>query len=213
MPSERFYRLPAEKKRVIREAAVKEFARVPFEKASINQIIQSADISRGSFYTYFEDKQDVIRWLFEDNARQISSVCDQELLESNGDYFQMLERMFDYLIHALEDGKELLEVARNVFSNEENAKFLGFALNQGPSDYTKPDSVASQLFARVNKDMLKVQTVEEFYPLLSLSGAAMFMALRHYYQYPQELERVHAMFDQSLELLRHGSIAANAQTY
>jgi AcrR family transcriptional regulator len=207
MPSERFYRLSAEKKKVIREAAVKEFARVPFEKASINQIIQTADISRGSFYTYFEDKQDVVRWLFEDNARQITEVCDQGLKESNGDYFLMLERMFDYLIQALEDGKELLEVAKNVFSNEDNAKLLGFSLSPGPGDYAKPDSLASRLFQRVNKELLKIRTVEEFYPLLSLSGAAMFMSLRHYYQYPQELERVHAMFDQSLELLRHGSIA------
>ena len=49
MPTERFYRLPEAKKQVIRQAAIKEFARVPFEKASINQIIQNADISRGSF--------------------------------------------------------------------------------------------------------------------------------------------------------------------
>ena len=51
MPTERFYRLPEAKKQVIRQAAIKEFVRVPFEKASINQIIQNADISRGSFYT------------------------------------------------------------------------------------------------------------------------------------------------------------------
>ena len=35
MPTERFYRLPEAKKQVIRQAAIKEFARVPFEKASI----------------------------------------------------------------------------------------------------------------------------------------------------------------------------------
>ena len=34
MPTERFYRLPEAKKQVIRQAAIKEFARVPFEKAS-----------------------------------------------------------------------------------------------------------------------------------------------------------------------------------
>lgn len=48
MPTERFYRLPEGKRQAIREAALKEFARVPFEKASINQIIRNADISRGS---------------------------------------------------------------------------------------------------------------------------------------------------------------------
>ncbi|MEW4411010.1 hypothetical protein [Clostridium sp. AN503] len=49
MPTERFYRLPEAKKQLIREAAIKEFSRVPYERASINQIIHNADISRAAF--------------------------------------------------------------------------------------------------------------------------------------------------------------------
>ena len=66
MPTERFYNLPAEKKKAIRDAAIDEFIRVPFEKASINKMIQTAGISRGSFYTYFQDKRDVLGYIFED---------------------------------------------------------------------------------------------------------------------------------------------------
>ena len=55
MPSERFFRLPKAKADTIRNAAIQEFKRVTPEEASINKIIQSAEISRGSFYTYFED--------------------------------------------------------------------------------------------------------------------------------------------------------------
>ena len=66
MPTERFYRLSDEKKMAIRDAAMQEFTRVPFEKASINQIIQNAEISRGSFYTYFEGKRDVLSFIFQD---------------------------------------------------------------------------------------------------------------------------------------------------
>ena len=58
MPTERFLRLPKEKIEAIRIAAVKEFMRVPLEEASINRIVHDADISRGSFYTYFEDKDE-----------------------------------------------------------------------------------------------------------------------------------------------------------
>ena len=98
MPTERFYRLPEAKKQVIRQAAIKEFARVPFEKASINQIIQNADISRGSFYTYFEDKQDVVRYIFEDNARQMQECCERELDKNDGNLFDMLEWLFEFTI-------------------------------------------------------------------------------------------------------------------
>ena len=67
MPTERFYRLPEEKRRTIRNAAFHEFARVSVEKVSINQIIKEAEISRGSFYTYFEDKWDVLAYVFEES--------------------------------------------------------------------------------------------------------------------------------------------------
>lgn len=56
MPSSTFFRLPPEKQEKLLRAARKEFARVPFADASINRIIQAADISRGSFYMYFRDK-------------------------------------------------------------------------------------------------------------------------------------------------------------
>ena len=60
MPTQRFLKLKDEKKRVILEAAVHEFSRVPYSAASINQIIKEAGISRGSFYTYFADKDDLM---------------------------------------------------------------------------------------------------------------------------------------------------------
>ena len=60
MPTQRFFKLKEEKRRLILEAAAHEFSRVPYSAASINQIIKEADISRGSFYTYFEDKQDLV---------------------------------------------------------------------------------------------------------------------------------------------------------
>ena len=56
MPSTRFENLAEEKKEKIIEAAIEEFIEKGYERASINSIIKMADISRGSFYTYFEDK-------------------------------------------------------------------------------------------------------------------------------------------------------------
>ncbi len=132
MPTERFYRLPEAKKQVIRQAAIKEFARVPFEKASINQIIQNADISRGSFYTYFEDKQDVVRYIFEDNARQMQECCERELERNGGDLFGMLEWLFEFTIRKLEESKEMVQLVRNVCSYQENTRAMGFEIGYRP---------------------------------------------------------------------------------
>ena len=77
MPTERFYRLPRAKADAIRMAALREFKRVPLEEASINRIIRDADISRGSFYTYFEDKKDLLRWLIDDRVKESRRIMVQ----------------------------------------------------------------------------------------------------------------------------------------
>lgn len=52
----RFEKLPEEKQRRILETAAREFIEHGYEKASLNRIIESAEISKGSMYYYFHDK-------------------------------------------------------------------------------------------------------------------------------------------------------------
>ena len=61
MPKETFLKLPQEKKTKIIKAAKKEFKRAPLEQASIKNIVEDAGIARGSFYQYFESKEDLLR--------------------------------------------------------------------------------------------------------------------------------------------------------
>ena len=63
MSSSTFLNLPAEKQEKLLEAATREFSHKPFNEASINQIIKEAGIPRGSFYMYFQDKEDLFRYL------------------------------------------------------------------------------------------------------------------------------------------------------
>ena len=61
MPTNTFFHLPKEKQNRLIHAIRQEFSRVPFEQISINQIIHNANISRGSFYQYFYNKQDLLQ--------------------------------------------------------------------------------------------------------------------------------------------------------
>ena len=54
-----FDRLAEEKKERILQAARAEFLRNPYEKSSINRILADAEIPKGSFYQYFDDKSDL----------------------------------------------------------------------------------------------------------------------------------------------------------
>lgn len=70
MPTDTFFNLSDEKKRRILEAAIDEFAEYRFSDASINRIVKNADISRGSFYQYFLDKEDLYLFIMQVIAQE-----------------------------------------------------------------------------------------------------------------------------------------------
>ncbi|MDO4914463.1 TetR/AcrR family transcriptional regulator [Corynebacterium sp.] len=57
-------RMEATRKRII-EAALNLFLEQGFEQASVAQISEAADIGKGTFFTYFSTKQDVLSFLGE----------------------------------------------------------------------------------------------------------------------------------------------------
>jgi AcrR family transcriptional regulator len=63
MPKQTFLNLLPEKRETIINAAVDEFAEYGLENASTNRIVANSGIAKGSFYQYFEDKQDVFMYL------------------------------------------------------------------------------------------------------------------------------------------------------
>ena len=80
MPSSTFLNLPAEKQEKLLEAATREFSHKPFNEASINQIIKEAGIPRGSFYMYFQDKEDLFRYLLKGYVDQLFMLLEEFLL-------------------------------------------------------------------------------------------------------------------------------------
>src|SRR5919112_423758 len=65
MPKSTFFNLPQEKRATIMNAAIEEFAEYGLENASTNRIVKNSGIAKGSFYQYFEDKQDVFMHMLE----------------------------------------------------------------------------------------------------------------------------------------------------
>ncbi len=105
MPSLTFLRLPEEKKEKLMRAVMEEFARVPFEKASINRIVQSAGIARGSFYMYFTDKEDALKTLLTGVHRGITAQVGDALRENGGDLFSVYLNFFDRVM-AMKDKED-----------------------------------------------------------------------------------------------------------
>jgi TetR/AcrR family transcriptional regulator len=88
----KFYTLEPEKQERIINAAFKEFARNGYEKASTNEIIQAAKISKGSLFKYFNSKKDLYLFLL-DYVIEIVDAIYAEMDWNETDIFARFRKM------------------------------------------------------------------------------------------------------------------------
>ena len=74
MPKQTFFNLPAEKRENFLNIALAEFAENDFQSASISRIVATAGIAKGSFYQYFENKEDLYRYLLALGAQEKAAL-------------------------------------------------------------------------------------------------------------------------------------------
>ncbi len=98
MPKATFYNLNEEKREKIKKALKKEFTKHTFEKASISNIIEEANIPRGSFYQYFEDKEDALKYIIEDFLNDEKEKIKELLIQNEGDIFSTTIDLYSYFV-------------------------------------------------------------------------------------------------------------------
>lgn len=113
MPKETFFNLKEAKRDKIEKALINEFSRVSFEQASISNIVAEAEIPRGSFYQYFEDKEDAIKYVIEKFIRIEHKKMNQFLIDSNRDIFEAIFKFYNYMIESTENGS--FRLIKNIF--------------------------------------------------------------------------------------------------
>ena len=114
MPKETFFNLKGEKRNKIENALLAEFGRTSFSKASITNIISKAGIPRGSFYQYFEDKEDAIKYVMKKYIVIEKENIKNFLKETDGDIFEASLKIFDYMVSRVENETEV-HLYKNIF--------------------------------------------------------------------------------------------------
>lgn len=102
MPKQTFLNLPEDKKQKILEAAKNEFSRVSVTEASINNIVTEANIARGSFYQYFESKEDLLIFMIDKASERVKDKVNEKIKE-NGDIFETFIFFYDKIIETCKD--------------------------------------------------------------------------------------------------------------
>jgi AcrR family transcriptional regulator len=95
VPSPRFEKLDAAKREELLEAARAEFAVYGFEASSYNRIIANSGVSKGSFYYYFNGKEDLYLTVFADAAKRFSeAIGDAEEATTVEEYWAECARLY-----------------------------------------------------------------------------------------------------------------------
>jgi AcrR family transcriptional regulator len=106
MPKETFFKLSDDKKNKIIESAKIEFARTDFDKTSIKNIVENAGIARGSFYQYFDDKEDLLEYIVKEHTNKINKKMESTLIKTKGNIFAVFLSMYDYMVTECINSKE-----------------------------------------------------------------------------------------------------------
>jgi AcrR family transcriptional regulator len=110
MPRQRFYNLPEAARDKLLELALDEFAERGFDDASLNEILAKAGLSKGAYYYYFDDKEDLF-------ATAIDRVVDSMLSRLPLPAFEKLTRetFWPTVESSLEHWLEMFDSMKTLF--------------------------------------------------------------------------------------------------
>ena len=202
MPTERFMRLPKEKIEAIRIAAAKEFMRVPPEEASINRIIHDADISRGSFYTYFEDKQDLLKWLICAHAEHHFKGYIDALQKNGGDPWDMMENVFDRGIDALE-GFGLLEIFQNLIKSAKLIELFKGGPDSDPKAVEANRKFLELMYENIDHEKYPMDK-DTVFELVEMQMVVFLMSIKKFFRDGEAREDASAYYKRHIHMLHYG---------
>lgn len=106
---ESFNNLEEDKKQKIINAGYKIFAENGFKKASVDEIVKEANISKGSLFYYFESKKNFFLFLYEYSGEQLEKLVDktgEDGMPSYLEYTDFFERLNAIQLIKMKHGAE-----------------------------------------------------------------------------------------------------------
>lgn len=204
MVKKTFYNLSPEKRERITNAVKKEFAENPREKVSINRIIKEANISRGSFYQYFDDKVDLVELLSVNFKKNVMTYAINQLLSNDGNIFIVYENMFDRIVNDIEEEDNSkfyknilthLKVNGNLFSD-----FMQYRLPDLQDKIKNDINIGSF----INAKYLNCQSEEEILHILNILNLVIINSVFNIFVKQSPIEKERQSFLTKLNLMRKG---------
>ena len=204
MPKDTFLNLSEDKKNKVINAAKKEFARVPIEEASIKNIVEEAEIARGSFYQYFESKEDLLKYILKSKSEEMDLFLKERLKETKGDIFQVYIDMFDFMTKELmnsEDKAFFTMILRNIRISEEKSVTLAEIEEKKPKGPFQKEVFLNM----IDKTKLKINNDEDLKIIIKMLYLITRKALVSSFK-GDSYHDVRMEYIKMIEYLKHGTL-------
>lgn len=198
MPSSTFFNLPDPKRQKLVQAIRQEIMRVPYEEISINKIIQTAQIPRGSFYQYFSDKDDMILMVLGDFRDKMESFTKQILRENGGDPFALCLSIVEK-IAALSDSAHLCKIYHNLLS--------GLKIKDVRTDcipFAIPLEKKTEMLSFVNLSLLNIREQRDLLDMIDILAGQLKWAIVELFSDPGNKADTMKRFKNKICILRRG---------
>lgn len=197
-----FYNLPYEKRKRITDAVIKEFMERPNEKVSINRIIKTAEISRGSFYQYFDDKVDLIEIITKTMFEESSNKAKEILKLSCGDLFVMYIKMFDYF-GDYSSQKQTMKIMRNIVdsfkaNDDLVSEYLKNRFNMALTN--------NEIYTMVDRQNLKFHDNESVKCLIEILTQVLKNAIFDVFVAGSDREEVRERLIKKIDIIKQGAV-------
>lgn len=200
MPTKTFENLPEHKKEIIIDAALKEFKRTLLKDASINKIIKDANISRGSFYNYFNDINDLYMYSLSNHKKRLFDMFNETLIESNGDLFictnNITNKIIDFCI--LEKNKTLF---KNFFLNINYHVSIRKEINK---DELENKYKLLETISKINMKNIKIDSEEELFYIIDMLIGFIIHGLIEIFLDEKNEEIIKEKIKKQVEILKKG---------
>jgi AcrR family transcriptional regulator len=197
VPKITFFNLTPEKQEKMIEALKLEFSRAPLPEASIANIIKTAGVSRGSFYQYFEDKDDAFFFLLNIITTDIRQEFVHILQQNKGDLFKTMKNFFPLIIQE----EENFSFLRNAFLNM-TYKIEG-AFSRIFNDRESSRGL-EELGRMVDLTKLNIETEEELVHVMQILSAITFRNFVEKYARELSVEEADLQYRKELEIVGRG---------
>lgn len=198
MPRLTFFNLPDHKKQTLLDAAIEEFSRVPLQEASIANIVKAADIPRGSFYQYFENKEDLYFYLLKEELKEKRKKYFTKLEEHHGDIFHAVTDILQSFLIRMEN-ENTYQFYRNMFLN------LNYQTEKTFTDFINDNHQQYSEFTNlINTEKLNVSSQEELELIVRMLTLVMTENIIQKFARNLSNDEVIEQFTKQIDLLKRG---------